>query len=241
MVNNYYLHCNPYEACDNEYMKTYIALTTLLLSLSACAPKKDPICLNPVHGNGTGRLVVFGDSQTYGAVSPVEDCPYSWANHISQKLDLELLNTAWPGTNFDSTAEYGNLMTVEYKPTDIVMMVVSFNDAARFPVAGDHLDDYKAKLAEALAHVSPQVASVTVGVGLHPYTYFEEMTPASVQLYADATADVINTLALPNIHLVTDLDTGFIGDIDAYAPRDRVHIMPPAQDMVGDAMMEWIH
>ncbi len=208
-----------------------LILVLISLSMVACA-KDNGGCKDPQTGHGTTRLVVMGDSQTAGhATETSKDCGYSWANILSKRLGMELLNGAVAGSRFTDHVESGVLLETTFKPTDTVVMLIGFNDMRNYDTDPAHLAEFEGALREVLIKISPQVSRIVIGTCLTPLSY-ELGSPGARDAYRTTTKAVVSQLGLLN---VTVLDVGdAINQDPAYFVADALHLNLEGQNVVAN-------
>lgn len=215
---------------------------SLSICLSACGKPIPSTCENLVTGRGPNRLVAFGDSQTAGSATPSSaECGYSWANILSVRHNMTLLNRAIPGTQFSGT-NYAGMSTVDaitsfqFETTDHVAMLVAFNDMRAYDTDTTHMAAFKADLSRALLYASPRVHSVVVGTTLQPLDYsVSHGSPAALQAYRQAALDTVSELGLTNVVVVDKVDDSFDTDV-TYFVSDRVHMSLKGQQAVANIL-----
>ncbi len=202
------------------------------LNLIACA--REPVCEKLATGHKPERLVAFGDSQTAGhGTESSPNCGFSWANIISQRRDLTLVNLATAGAEWVGRfSQFRTAMAFKYESTDQVVILLGLNDMVNHGEDPVHLADFKAKLVDWLLTASPQVRSITIG--LTPYSPYDRFsaTDAATLLYRQTILDVVASLNLPNV--VTFIpDDSFAHDLD-YFTVDQWHFTVEAQTIIAD-------
>lgn len=206
-------------------------LIILALALSACSESDK--CTASKSGDGPNRLIAFGDSQTAGHASESSKlCGYSYANILSQELNLRLFNQAIGGAVFTglggSNAIDKQIEQFEFRASDKVIMMIGFNDSGRYKSDADHLAKYKSALKEKLIYLSPLVKSIDISTNI----YALDTIKADADLYRTATHEVVDALGLSNVRAF-EVDSQFQGDASMFV-EDRIHINLKAQVIVSE-------
>lgn len=222
----------------------YLTLLIILPLLSACNPH-DPdqfanYCVTPyVTGAGPSRIIAYGDSQTEGYRYCLNGHSFSWASQMSVDLNRTLLNkaiggTLWQDDGLHINTGYALFMATQFQTTDIVGMLIGFNDVNTYGLDQSHLDLFKTQLKAALDYGSPLVTKIVIGRTIHTHVYVGPGSPDATIAYQQAIADVVAAGNYPNVFSAV-VDDQFWTD-DYYYYRDGIHINPAAQIMVANIL-----
>jgi hypothetical protein len=192
-------------------MKAIILLASALLT--TCSTQS----YTPVVGAKISRIVAFGDSHTYGTLIQ----PLTYVEAITKQLGAkrtainydspfnswyDLDNQAMGGTKFDSKWQYQRIMSYEFRESDIILMLLGFNDVVYNGTDQAKLDQFKTQLKSALIKINQSGAKAYIGNCMRvPQSTYDYMTENGIQagvdisygsaaacdLYAQATRDVV--------------------------------------------------
>lgn len=212
-------------------------LTLSFLVLASCASQDTTTtlpCRRLVYPNHA-RLVVIGDSQSAGTISTVANCPYSFADKISEIKQLNLDNRASPGTELSekglgTISQIAQVHSEPLNPTDTVLFVAGFNDVLRHGMDIVHLAKFTNDLYTLLDEVSDQVQLVIIASPpkLSDYSGYAGSTEAS-QIYTQ----IISAYPRRSNVIFVDLNSIFKPDPTKFY-ADHVHFTVQTQDELAD-------
>ncbi len=143
------------------------------------------------------RLIAFGDSYS------------AWSNNyvpqLSAALNREMHNEAINSTRLTSPNQLPLMLSYQYKQSDIVIMLIGFNDVCFWQTNPAGLIEFRANVKQLVAHFAKVGIPTYIGTpaGTMPdFLVRYGVDPSFSPQYAQIIRDELLIAAAPNLHLV---------------------------------------
>lgn len=183
------------------------------------------------------EIQIFGDSNGQGFTScdtsETSGVTTGYALPLARKIDMTLDNKAIGGSEIVS--QHSQVLKYGQRYTDIKIIHAGHNDV----YFKTELSKYKNLLRESIEIMSQNARLVVVGTTTK-YTAISGMGPSNPLTldYRNATVEVVDELALPNVVLV-DIYNMFSPDLDKYV-KDAIHYNKKGSDEISDIFLQTI-
>lgn len=162
--------------------------------------------------DGHRRLVVFGDSISYGYYA---DFPYPQL--IANQFNILLENHSVTSTTLDSNEQIGAIRAASFSPGDRILFSPGINDAGIHKSDSTYLTTYESLLKETLDKFEGSGAEAFVGEPLH---VMNPQLDSDSQLYANILLHILASNNYHHIHFVRSREL-FVPSTDVM--HDPVH------------------